>query len=132
LELGRYGEAEAELGEASLLLPASPWPHYNLGWLYQEIGDYEAAVWEYETALMLGPGAAEILDNLLLVYTQLGTEPKRRLELIDQALRADPNPAWQRWLRLQRALLLSVAEREQGSRGADVLPPENASESSTD
>ena len=40
------------------------------------------------TSQQLHPAAAEILDNLLLVYTHLGTEPKRRQELIDQALRA--------------------------------------------
>ena len=131
LELCRYGEAEAELREASLLLPASPWPHYNLGWLHQEIGDYENATLDYEAALVLAPAESEILDNLLLVYTRLGTEPKRRLELIDRALLASPDPNWQRWLRLQRALLSGVATRDAGSREANSTSATSTSEPDT-
>ena len=127
LELCRYAEAEAELREASLLLPESPWPHYNLGWLYQELGDYENAAWEYEAALDLAPHSPEILENLLLVYTHLGTKPKRSIELIDRALRADPDPDWQRWLRLQRALLQGVTEAENNLQDLNEGFPENES-----
>lgn len=123
LSLGRYGEAKSHLQAAVELLPESPLPHYNLGWLHQELGQLDSAAREYEAALALAPDDSGILENLLLTYTELGTQHRRRIELIDRALLADSDPDWQEWLRLERHLLLAFAEEKKGEGEADQQQP---------
>lgn len=71
---GHTAEAVAELRTAVRLLPASPIPHANLGNALAEMGQYDGALAEYESALRLDPSFADAANNLRRVQAQIRYE----------------------------------------------------------
>lgn len=70
-------------------------PHYNLAVIYNELGDYRAAINELEKSLVKKPGDAVAEENLADLYVKLALENYR------SALNRAPNQALEeRYMRL--------------------------------
>ncbi|NRP70585.1 Transcriptional regulator HilA [Ensifer psoraleae] len=88
----RKADEAAEM--AVRLDPGDPEAHAVLGMSLGGRGDFVRAKAEFDTALRLAPGAAEILIFYIGLASTLG-EAERGAELIEQAIRLDPNyPMW--------------------------------------
>jgi Flp pilus assembly protein TadD len=59
-----YGKAVDELKNAIKLKPGVPEAHNNLGWAYEQLGEYNLAVDEYKKAIQAKP-AWELPKNNL-------------------------------------------------------------------
>jgi protein O-mannosyl-transferase len=84
LELGRYDEGIAVLGELARIDPDWPDTWHNLGLLYLGKGDTAAAATAFEQALARQPHKAATLLNLGYLYDRAG----RREEAVQMYLRA--------------------------------------------
>jgi tetratricopeptide (TPR) repeat protein len=62
---------------------------YNLGWMYDQIGDTAKAMAFYQRAISTSPLAFEAMNNLALIYGKSG-QMDRVLTLLEQAIRSDP------------------------------------------
>jgi len=62
---------------------------YNLGWMYEQLGDIPKAIALYEHAIQTSPLTFEAMNNLALIYEQNG-QADRAIELLDRAIRVDP------------------------------------------
>jgi TolB-like protein/class 3 adenylate cyclase/tetratricopeptide (TPR) repeat protein len=86
------GDAAAE--RAIALDPSDPEAHAVYGNSLAMHGDFARAEAEYETALRMAPNAAEILIFYIGWASTFG-KPERGAELIERAIRLDPNyPNW--------------------------------------
>ena len=63
-QLSRVAEARARFERALALDPASVDARYMLGWLREQEKDLDGAARDYEAALAIAPGRAEIHDRL--------------------------------------------------------------------
>lgn len=73
--------------------PSSPNTHNNLGDVYGRHGDKQAALREFQTAILLKPNYADAYHNLANTYHELQDEPKA-LENYQKAVEINPN-LWQ-------------------------------------
>jgi tetratricopeptide (TPR) repeat protein len=62
---------------------------YNLGWLYDQLGQTAKATDSYQRAIKASPITFEAMNNLALIYSNAG-QPDRALPLLEQAMRTDP------------------------------------------
>lgn len=62
---------------------------YNLGWLFDQLGDVPRAIDLYERAIQASPLSFEAMNNLALIYEQTG-RPERAFDLLARAIRVDP------------------------------------------
>ncbi|WP_081159371.1 adenylate/guanylate cyclase domain-containing protein [Ensifer aridi] len=86
--------AQAAAERALALDPSDPEAHAVYGSSLGMRGDFARAEAEYETALRLAPNAAEILI-FYIGWTPSFGKPERGAELVERAIRLDPNyPAW--------------------------------------
>jgi tetratricopeptide (TPR) repeat protein len=92
------GEAVAELRQALALDPKLAPARYYLANIYLDLGRTERAREELQTALEQLPGNAQFLTLLAEVERQL-KNPGRSVELLAQALAADPSSAQARYYR---------------------------------
>ncbi len=79
----------ALMERAILLDPENAGAVYNLGWIYDQIGETAKAIALYEKAIQASPLSFEAMNNLALIYGQRG-QPDRALELLQRAVRTDP------------------------------------------
>lgn len=87
--LGRKEEARADLQKAVALKDDAPM-HNRAGWAYFNMGDYEAAVREFETSVKMSEYKAHY-DYYSLVLGYWGTKDmKRALENYQLAVERDP------------------------------------------
>lgn len=63
---------------------------YNLGWIYDQIGDTAKAMDLYQRAIRASPMSFEAMNNLALIYGK-ANQPERAFPLLEQATRADPD-----------------------------------------
>ena len=90
--LGRHTDELAEYRQA-VSLGLKQWDLFlNLGLVYLEDGNTDAATGALATAVALGPGHAEAHFNLGLVYERRGKLAEARREMLT-SLRLDPNQA---------------------------------------
>jgi tetratricopeptide (TPR) repeat protein len=76
--------------EAAVKLePDNPTFLYNLGWLYDQIGNTTKAADIYQRAIKASPLSFEAMNNLALIYEKNG-QPERSLPLLQQAMKSDP------------------------------------------
>jgi tetratricopeptide (TPR) repeat protein len=76
--------------EAAVKLePDNPTFLYNLGWLYDQIGNTTKAADIYQRAIKASPLSFEAMNNLALIYEKNG-QPERSLPLLKQAMKSDP------------------------------------------
>lgn len=86
--------AQAAAERALALDPSDPEAHAVYGSSLAIRGDFARAEAEYETALRMAPNAAEILI-FYIGWTSSFGKPERGAELVERAIRLDPNyPAW--------------------------------------
>lgn len=97
-----------------LAVPDAFMAYFNLANRYRENGDYPQAVEAYKVAIAKNPGFTSSLNNLALLYQELGQD--QDAGLIWQAL-------YKRALRTRDPVLLERAQRRLGSLG---LKPEEA------
>jgi tetratricopeptide (TPR) repeat protein len=71
------------------LEPANPTYLYNLGWMYDRIGETAKATEMYQRAIKASPLSFEAMNNLALIYANSG-QPERALPLLEEAMRTDP------------------------------------------
>ncbi|MBI4473816.1 MAG: tetratricopeptide repeat protein [Acidobacteria bacterium] len=62
---------------------------YNVGWIYDQIGDTNRAISYYQRAIRASSLSFEAMNNLALIYGARG-EVERALPLLRQAIRSDP------------------------------------------
>jgi TolB-like protein/class 3 adenylate cyclase len=77
--------------------PGDAGTHSALAWMLAMQGNFAASEAEFETALRLNPGDAEVL-TLYLVWESGFGHPEHGAEMADHAIRLNPNyQAWQAW-----------------------------------
>jgi tetratricopeptide (TPR) repeat protein len=62
---------------------------YNLGWLYDQLGETSKSTELYRRAIEASPLSFEAMNNLALAYGEAG-EPDRALPLLEKAIKTDP------------------------------------------
>src|SRR5215470_8727851 len=75
--------------EAVKLEPANPSYLYNLGWMYDRVGETARATEIYQRAIKASPLSFEAMNNLALIYAN-GGQPERALPLLEEAMRTNP------------------------------------------
>ena len=103
--------------------PSDAEAHSVLGWTLMEQGDLMGAKAEMDAALSLAPGAAEILTFYGAMASGFG-EPDRGADMVDQAIRLNPNyPMWSA-APFSRAYFMA-GRYEDALRMIDRLTPDN-------
>ena len=77
------------MSQAAKLEPRNAGYLYNLGWLYDQIGEKSKAVDLYKRAIEASPLSFEAMNNLALTYGEAG-EPEKALPLLESAIKSDP------------------------------------------
>ena len=72
------------------LAPRNAGNLYNLGWMFDQLGDVPRAIDLYQRAIQASPITFEAMNNLALIYEQTG-QPERALDLLQRAIRVDPD-----------------------------------------
>lgn len=62
---------------------------YNLGWMYDRIGETAKATDLYRRAIKASPLSFEAMNNLAVIYEDSG-RPEQALPLLEQAMKTDP------------------------------------------
>src|SRR5439155_8597988 len=83
--------ADEAAERAVRLDPSDAEAHAVLGMSFGERGDLARAKVEFDTALRMAPGSAEILTFYVGWASTFGEPPERGVELVDQVIRLDPN-----------------------------------------
>jgi Flp pilus assembly protein TadD len=89
---GRYREAETVLTQAIEADPKLPTAHNQLGYARMLLGDYPAAIREFEQELVISPGDFGATANLAWILVQ-EREFERAEPLLVEALRQQPDKA---------------------------------------
>ena len=84
------GDAEREIRTALAMRPRIPDAHYNLGLLYEELGDVPKAMESYAAEIGLHPGAYPAHFNLALLLAAAGRHDEEILHL-RKAVEANPS-----------------------------------------
>jgi tetratricopeptide (TPR) repeat protein len=77
------------MNQAATLEPRNAGYLYNLGWLYDQIGDKSKSTELYRRAIAASPLSFEAMNNLAISYGEAG-EPDRALALLQNAIASDP------------------------------------------
>jgi tetratricopeptide (TPR) repeat protein len=107
--------------------PDYPLAHFNLGNLYDERGDYEAAVFHYQAAVRLFPEYADAHYNIALLYQNVG-EVMNAVRHWKLYLKLDTNTAWSNIARRELSKLEAVTVIA-GSRQSRGIPDSRTGES---
>jgi tetratricopeptide (TPR) repeat protein len=62
---------------------------YNLGWMFEQVGDVPKAIGLYEQAIQASPVSFEAMNNLALIYEQNG-QTERAIGLLARTIAVDP------------------------------------------
>ena len=62
---------------------------YNLGWMFEQVGDMPKAIELYQRAIQGSPVSFEAMNNLALIYEQNG-QTERAIDLLERAIAVDP------------------------------------------
>jgi len=77
------------MNQAVKLEPRNAGYLYNLGWLYEQVGEKSKAIDLYKRAIDASPLSFEAMNNLALTYGEAG-EPEKALPLLESAIKSDP------------------------------------------
>jgi len=107
----RFHDAVASFGKVVALQPKLAEPHNNLAVIYNELGDFRAAVKELEASLKLKPDYATAHENIGDLYVKLAADSYRK------ALKEGGRPALrQRYNRLLHIRKVNQPEAESDTR----------------
>jgi TolB-like protein/DNA-binding winged helix-turn-helix (wHTH) protein len=114
----------AEAAERAVMLdPSDAEAHAVLGFSYGDRNDLVRAKMEFDTALRMAPNQFEILTFYAFLASSFG-EPQRGAEMVDQAIRLNPNyPMWS--TRSFAAAYFMAGRYEDALRMQDQMDPEN-------
>jgi tetratricopeptide (TPR) repeat protein len=76
------------------LYPDDATPHSNLGWYYQNAGDYKQAVAEYEAALKIDPHLMLTYSGIIWTYLEQLGETDSALVWVKKSFKYDENNPW--------------------------------------
>lgn len=110
--LRRFHDAVISFGKVTSLQPTLAEPHNNLAVIYNELGDFRAAVKELEASLKLRPNYATAHENIGDLYVKLAADAYRK------ALKEDGSPA----LRRRYDRLLHIRKSHTPETAADTRP----------
>jgi tetratricopeptide (TPR) repeat protein len=83
-------KSQSRLWRATLLAsPNSAWARINMGYVYQQEGNIEAAIREYNKAISLKPNFLEAYNNLGTAYQLIG-KPQEAIAVYNKILEIDP------------------------------------------
>jgi len=88
LNSGQLNKAEEEFKKALLAKPNEV-SHTSLGYVYQRQKRFENALDHYKTALKINPKFSGALNNMAVIYYELG-DIERAVKIVKDALKADP------------------------------------------
>ncbi len=108
----RFHDAIASFGKVVALQPKLAEPHNNLAVIYNELGDFRAAVKELEASLQLKPDYATAHENIGDLYVKLAADAYRK------ALQEDSRPA----LRQRYERLLHIHQADDHPSAAETHP----------
>jgi tetratricopeptide (TPR) repeat protein len=91
LAASRTTEAQHELDRVLVLQPNNALAHALQGAIYRAIGDEKAATLAYQEAFRLDPSQVQLYLALDNQYRQLGGQQTEMLELLETAMRANPD-----------------------------------------
>jgi tetratricopeptide (TPR) repeat protein len=111
LNSGELNKAEDEFRKAVEAKPNES-SYTSLGYVYQRQKRYEAAMDQYDKALKLNPKHTAALNNMAVIYLELGKTDKA-LNLIHNALETDPES-------VEGYLNLGTILKQQGNRSDAV------------
>ena len=100
-----YYRAAWEFQYAAKLMQGRAEPLYNLGMVFEEIGDLEKATERYEKALEISPEEVRIAGNLVRIYRHKNRKDQQTRQLLQQVVMQDARPDWRQWARQQLALI---------------------------
>jgi len=109
----RFHDAVASFGKVVALQPKLAEPHNNLAVIYNELGDFRAAVKELEASLKLKPDYATAHENIGDLYVKLAADAYRK------ALKEGRRPA----LRQRYNRLLHIRKVNQPEADTRPTPP---------
>ncbi len=115
----RFHDAIASFGKVLALQPKLAEPHNNLAVIYNELGDFRAAVKELEASLKLKPDYATAHENIGDLYVKLAADAYRK------ALKEDGRPALRQ--RYERLLHIRKADYQQVEAEPEAQPVPAAS-----
>jgi len=119
--LRRFHDAVISFGKVAALQPTLAEPHNNLAVIYNELGDFRAAVKELEASLKLRPNYATAHENIGDLYVKLAADAYRK------ALKEDANPALrQRYDRLLHIRKGHTPKAATGARPVLTIMPTTA------
>lgn len=97
-ERKEYYVAAKAFFRAGRLEPARFEPRYNLGIVFETLGQYVRAIEQYEAALNQAPGQLEVMENLARCYLRTNTKRDEAYQLIVKARRLESRAEWLEWL----------------------------------
>jgi tetratricopeptide (TPR) repeat protein len=114
----------ADAAERAVMLdPSDAEAHAVLGSSFGDRNDLVRAKAEFDTALRMAPNQFEILTFYAFLASSFG-EPQRGAEMVDQAIRLNPNyPMWSK--RIFAAAYFMAGRYEDALRIQDQMGPEN-------
>jgi len=117
----RFHDAVVSFGKVVSLQPKLAEPHNNLAVIYNELGDFRAAVKELEASLKLKPDYATAHENIGDLYVKLAADAYRK------ALVADGRPA----LRQRYDRLLHIRDAHAPAHKPDTAVDKQAGQTAT-
>ncbi|HEY4743715.1 MAG TPA: tetratricopeptide repeat protein, partial [Desulfuromonadaceae bacterium] len=117
-----HDEAQVRQTEAKILsrCPDGAAAHYVTAQQYERVGNVDAAIGEYRTALRQEPGFSQASGNLGLLYARKGMEDDASVELA-RGLASAPKPAYHRAmgriLTVHKVFPLAIYHYNEAARG---------------
>jgi len=112
----RFHDAVLSFGKVVALQPKLAEPHNNLAVIYNELGDFRAAVKELEASLKLKPDYATAHENIGDLYVKLAADAYRK------ALKKDGRPALRQ--RYDRLLHIRGAHKTELATASETERPD--------
>lgn len=90
LKLKKPVQARPLIEKAAAMWPESAHVHYNLACCYEEMGNFQKAISEYEATLKIDPSMTDCIPNIASCY-QLLNRPQDAINLFENYLKKRPN-----------------------------------------
>lgn len=107
--------AAREFQYATKLMPGRAQPIYNLGMVFEAVGELDKAATHYAKARLIEPELVTITCNLARVYVRQNRKDAETRQLLRQVVLQSPDDHWRSWAQEQ---LIKMPAPEQS-----IIPP---------
>jgi Flp pilus assembly protein TadD len=114
-----FYRAAWEFQYAAKLMPGKSEPLYNLGMVFEQIGDLDKAAARYTKAQELAPETIEIAANLARVYRRQDRRDDETRQLLRRIVMQDTREQWRQWAHEQLLLMRRPAEATEPPASGD-------------